>query len=73
MTEKTLLEIAKSLEFTVLLNSENFWQVLPKSPKQTWMLTQTESRWILSVKNVSQLKLNEQEAIAFLNERSHTS
>lgn len=69
MIEK-ILATAKSLGFATQLSEENYWQVLPQKPAESWMLTYIESRWTLSVKNVPQLRLNEREAIAFLSSRS---
>jgi hypothetical protein len=66
LTEKPLLERAKSLGFTAQLNEANIWQILPKTSQETWKLTEAESRWILSVRNIPQLILNLPEAITFL-------
>ena len=69
MTEKLLLEIATSLGYTTQLSDENAWHILPTTVHQTWKLTATESRWILSVRNIPQLLLSQPEAIAFLKSR----
>ena len=70
MIEEKILKIAKSLGFTARLNEKNYWQILSLKPSENWMLTYIESRWILSVKNVPQIRLNEREVIAFLTSRS---
>ena len=70
MIEEKVLETAKGLGFTARLNEENYWQILSQKSSENWMLTSIESRWILSIKNVPQIKLNEREAIAFLKSRS---
>lgn len=70
MIEEKILKIAKSLGFTARINEKNYWHILSLKPSQSWILTYIESRWILSVKNVPQIRLNEREAIAFLTSRS---
>ena len=70
MIEEEILEIATSLGFVTKLTQEKSWQILSQKTQETWMLTQSESRWILSIKNVPQIRLNEREAIAFLTSRS---
>lgn len=70
MIEEKILKIAKGLGFTARLNKKNYWQILSLKPSQSWMLTYIESRWILSVNNVPQIRLNEREEIAFLTSRS---
>ncbi len=68
--EKLVLEEAKRLKFLYQLCEENYWHILPTQPKETWKLTEADSRWILSVKNIPQLYLNHEEAIAFLATRA---
>ena len=70
--EKPVLEEAKSLGFPYQLSEENYWHILPTQPKETWKLTEAESRWILSIKNIPQLYLNSEEAIAFLALRARS-
>ena len=70
MTQQSVLQEAENLGFICQINQENRWQILPTNPRATWKLTETESRWILSIKNVPQLLLNSQEAIAFLAEQA---
>lgn len=70
MLEDKVLETAKSLGFTARINEKNCWQVLSQKSSETWMLTYVESRWVLSIRNVPQIRLNEREAIAFLTSRS---
>jgi hypothetical protein len=66
MTEQVLNE-ARSLGFPCQLNDENNWQILPQESEANWKLTATDNlRWILSMKNIPQLYLNSEEAIAFL-------
>ena len=69
MIEAKILKTAKILGFAARLNQENYWQIFLKKPSETWMLTHIESSWILSIKNVPQIRLNEREAIAFLTSR----
>lgn len=68
--EKPVLKEAKRLKFLYQLSRENNWHILPKCSKETWKLTEADSRWILSVKNIPQLYLNRDEAIAFLAMRA---
>ncbi len=67
--KKPVLKKAKSWGFPSQLNEENYWQILPMQPQETWKLTEFESRWILSLKNIPQLYLDSEEAIAFLARR----
>ena len=73
MAEKPVLERAKILGFTAQLNEENLWQISSTISQQTWKLTEAELRWVLSVKNIPQLMLNQQEAIAFLESQDAIS
>lgn len=68
--EKSVLNEAKRLKFLCRLCEENYWHILPNEPKATWKLTEAGSRWILSLRNVPQLYLNQDEAIAFLATRA---
>ncbi len=70
--EKPVLKEAKRLKFLYQLCEENYWHILPTQPKETWKLTEADSRWILSVKNIPQLYLNLEEAIAFLAMRARS-
>ncbi len=70
MIEEKVLKTAKNLGFTAQLNEKNCWQILFQKSSESWMLTYIEFRWILSIKNVPQIRLNEREAIAFLTSRS---
>ncbi len=67
--KKPVLKKAKSWGFPSQLNEENYWQILPMQPQETWKLTEVNSRWILSLKNIPQLYLDSEEAIAFLARR----
>lgn len=73
MIEAKILKTAKNLGFAARLNEENYWQILPKKTSETWILTHIEFHWILSIKNVPQIRLNEREVIAFLTLRFSTS
>ncbi len=68
--KKPVLKKAKSWGFPSQLSEENYWQILPMQPQETWKLTEFESRWILSLKNIPQLYLDSEEAIAFLARRN---
>ncbi len=70
--EKPVLKEVKRLKFLYQLCEENYWHILPTQPKETWKLTEADSRWILSVKNIPQLCLNSEEAIAFLAMRARS-
>ena len=70
--EKPVLKEAKSLGFPYQLSEENCWQILPKRRGATWKLTEADSRWILSLKNIPQLYLASEEAIAFLAMRARS-
>ena len=72
MTKEKLLDLAESLEFSAQLDDKGSWEIFPTTLKPTWVLTQRESRWILSVNNTPQLVLNEREALIFLKSRSQT-
>ncbi|MGK7916928.1 MAG: hypothetical protein AB4038_15520 [Prochloraceae cyanobacterium] len=67
--EKPVLNKAKSWGFTTQLGEENNWQILPSQSQEIWQLTEVDSRWILSIKNVPQIYLDSEEAISFLNRR----
>lgn len=69
MSKKLVLKQAKDLGFDSQLNEQNYWQILPTKAEDTWKLTETESKWILSLRNVPQLRLSSEEAIAFLKSR----
>ncbi len=68
--KKPVLKKAKSWGFPSQLSEENYWQILPMQPQETWQLTEFDSRWILSLKNIPQLYLDSEEAIAFLARRN---
>ncbi|GAB4542051.1 MAG: hypothetical protein Tsb0014_34430 [Pleurocapsa sp.] len=70
MTEKIVLNKAKNLGFICRLSEEKSWQIFHNRPQETWKLTSVNSRWILSIKNIPQLYLNPEEAIAFLTTRA---
>ena len=52
--ERSVLEEAKRLNFIYQLCEENYWHILPQQPKETWKLTEADSRWILSIKTIPQ-------------------
>ncbi|MGK7950000.1 MAG: hypothetical protein AB4368_14755 [Xenococcaceae cyanobacterium] len=58
-----VLEEAKRLGFFYQLDEENIWQIFPQRQGATWKLSATNSRWILSLKNIPQLYLDSKEAI----------
>ncbi len=67
---KQVLNEARSLGFPSRLDDDSNWQILPQQPEATWKLTAlTDSRWVLSIKNIPQLYLNSEEAIAFLGKQ----
>jgi hypothetical protein len=66
---ENLLSQAEVWGFLVESNRNGNWQVLPQQPTENWKLQQTEDRWLLIIGNVSQVKLNPNEAISFLNRR----
>ncbi|MDJ0687864.1 MAG: hypothetical protein QNJ41_05100 [Xenococcaceae cyanobacterium MO_188.B32] len=70
--EKPVLEKAKNLGFPYQLQEENCWQILPKRRGATWkLISAMDSQWwILSLRNIPQLYLNSEEAIAFLATRA---
>ena len=70
--EKQVLQQAKRLKFLAQLCEENHWHILPTQPQETWKLTEADSQWILSVRNIPQLYLNSEEAIAFLTIRARS-
>ena len=57
---------ARTWGFICQCQESNSWLILPQNPDQIWKLQQVEERWILSVRDVPQLCLHAQEAIAFL-------
>ncbi len=62
-----MLEKARKLGFLTQLSQGNRWQITSSQQHDTWKLIQEDSRWILCVKDVPQLYLNSEEAIAFLS------
>ncbi len=70
--EKQVLQEAKRLKFVYQLCEENHWHILPTQPQETWKLTEADSQWILSVRNIPQLYLNSEEVIAFLAIRARS-
>ena len=64
--KQLVLEEAKKLGFFYQQDEENIWQILPQQQGATWKLSATNSRWILSLKDIPQLYLDSKEAIAFL-------
>ena len=71
--EQIVLDEAKTLGFPCQLNSENHWQILPLQPEATWKLTLEESRWVLSLQDVPQLRLDLRQAISFLTARARAA
>ncbi|MGF1539560.1 MAG: hypothetical protein ACFCU5_03770 [Pleurocapsa sp.] len=71
LTAQLVLKEAENWGFPCQINRENRWEILPIKPEKTWKLIEAESQWILSVKNIPQLRLNSQEAIAFLAEQTN--
>ncbi len=67
-----MLEKATILGFPYQLDEENCWQILPRQRGETWQLTSARARWILSLRNVPQLYLDSEEAIAFLAMRARS-
>ena len=70
--EKPVLKEAKNLGFPYQLSEENCWQIWPKRRGATWKLSAADSRWILSLRNIPQLYLSSEEAIAFLALRARS-
>ena len=71
--EQPVLKEAKSFGFPYQLGEENCWQIFPKQRGATWKLTSaSDSQWILSLKNIPQLHLASEEAIAFLTRRARS-
>ena len=70
MTRELVLQQAEKLSFPCQINEQNCWQILPIKEEETWKLTEIESKWILSLRNVPQLRLSSEEAIAFLKSRT---
>ena len=69
MTQEIVLSKARTCGFITKLSGENYWQILPTQAQETWKLTEFDSRWILSVKNIPQLYLDTEEALSFLVSR----
>ncbi len=69
-----MLEEAKNLGFPYQLSEENCWQILPKRRGETWKLTSAidSQGWLLSLRNIPQLYLNSEEAVAFLAVRARS-
>ncbi|MEM9510204.1 MAG: hypothetical protein AAGA16_21385 [Cyanobacteria bacterium P01_E01_bin.35] len=61
-----LITKAKCWGFVCQHDDSNSWLILPQKANQRWKLQQAEDRWILSVRDVPQIILNTEEAIAFL-------
>lgn len=60
---------AKTWGFICQCQESKLWLILPQQTSQKWQLEQVEDRWILSVGGVSQLHLDTEGAIAFLESR----
>ncbi|MGV2827151.1 hypothetical protein [Myxosarcina sp. GI1(2024)] len=60
---------AQNWGFVCQYQKSGYWQILAHQPHVKWTLEQTEARWILIVKEVPQLLLQPEEAIAFLEKR----
>lgn len=67
--QEIVLSKARIWGFVTKLSAKNHWQILPTQSQETWKLTEFDSRWILSIKNIPQLYLNTEEAISFLASR----
>lgn len=65
-TADIVISQAKTWGFTCQYQESNSWLILPQNPNQRWKLQQVEEQWILSVGDISQLRLHTEEAIAFL-------
>jgi hypothetical protein len=61
-----LVSQARELGFICQCQESNYWLILPQHSNQKWKLEQVEDRWILLVGDVAQLRLDPEEAIAFL-------
>ncbi len=70
MSRELVLQQAKDLGLHCQINEQNCWQILPIKEEAVWKLTEIESKWILSLRNVPQLRLNSEETIAFLKSRA---
>ena len=57
---------AENWGFICQTQQSNRWQILPLEANQRWKLEKVEDRWILIVGDVPQLRLQTEEAIAFL-------
>lgn len=64
--EQIVIDRAKDLGFPCELNEQNCWQIIPIQSEETWKLVQEKSQWILSVRDVPQLRLDTKQAISFL-------
>jgi hypothetical protein len=67
--DELVLKKAKSWGFPCQLSEDNQWHILPLKPQETWKLAQVDKRWVLSLKNIPQLYLASEEALAFLESR----
>ncbi len=57
---------AQTWGFICQYQESKSWQILPQKSTQKWKLEQVEKRWILSIDDIPQLRLDVKEAIAFL-------
>lgn len=57
---------AQQLNFPCVQDRQGKWQITSPSPQAAWQLHQTEDRWILSIKEVPQIRLSTAEAVTFL-------
>lgn len=68
MNQPVLIK-TKMWGFPCQLTKENSWQISPIQPEAIWHLTESELRWILSIKNIPQIYLDSEGAISFLARR----
>lgn len=61
---------AKTWGFICQCQESNSWLILPQNPDRRWKLQQVEERWILSVGDIPQLRLNPEDAITFLERQN---
>lgn len=67
--DESVIQLAKQLGFECQTNSHGSWQIFSVHKCENWQLTQSENKWILSIKDVNQVYLNSYEAMKFIKRR----
>ena len=67
--ENLVVSLGKKLGCICKQTKDRRWEIISPTPGETWKLSRTEQRWILSLNGVPQMYFSDQEAIQFLERR----